>query len=92
MVILKRGRRCPTADWYKSATRGSKPRLCALATEQMDPSPSLSVNCKHSVDYVFRLWPHFINKVMWASSTKHRLSVWIGELPKIVAAEERRQV
>ena len=63
-----------------------KPRLCALATEQMDPSPSLLL-IANSVDYVFRLWPHFINKVMWASTTKHRLSIWIGELPKIVAAK-----
>ena len=70
----------------KAHAFSSKPRLCALATEQMDPSPSLLL-IANSVDYVFRLWPHFINKVMWASTTKHRLSIWIGELPKIVAAK-----
>ena len=75
----------PRADWF-SARLLRKPRLCALATEQTDPSPSLLL-IANNVDYVFRLWPYFINKVMWASTTKHRLSIWIGELPKIVAAK-----
>ena len=70
----------------KAHAFSSKPRLCALATDQTDPSPSLLL-IANSVDYVFRLWPYFINKVMWASTTKHRLSIWIGELPKIVAAK-----
>ena len=70
----------------KAHAFSSKPRLCALATDQTDPSPSLLL-IANSVDYVFRLWPYFINKVLWASTTKHRLSIWIGELPKIVAAK-----
>ena len=45
----------------KAHAFSSKPRLCALATEQMDPSPSLLL-IANSVDYVFRLWPYFINK------------------------------
>jgi len=56
-----------------------QPRLCALSSGEPyeGPSPSLLL-IANDVDYVFRLWPYFVNKALWASSTKHRLSVCIG--------------
>jgi len=38
-----------------------------------------------SLSYLFRLWPYFANKVVWAKSAGLPLAVWIGELPPRIA-------
>ena len=34
-----------------------------------------------SAEYLFRLWPLFLNKILYATEAELRPFVWIGELP-----------
>mmetsp|Transcript_19040 Transcript_19040/g.28777 ORF Transcript_19040/g.28777 Transcript_19040/m.28777 type:complete len:357 (+) Transcript_19040:46-1116(+) len=39
----------------------------------------------NSVEYLFRFWPFFVHKVLWADSLAFRIAIWIGELPVGIA-------
>ena len=57
------------------------PLLCH--TKKTEGPALLSV--VSSVDYLWRMWPYFANKVMWTASVGMPYFLWIGELPTGVA-------
>ena len=54
-----------------SAAFAAKPRLCAFADPGLGPrdvAPAVLV-VANDLEYLFRLWPYFVNKILWACVT-----------------------
>ncbi|KAH8049485.1 10-hydroxy-9-(phosphonooxy)octadecanoate phosphatase [Aureococcus anophagefferens] len=54
-----------------SAAFAAKPRLCAFADPSLGPrdvAPAVLV-VANDLEYLFRLWPYFVNKILWACVT-----------------------
>ncbi|KAK7238872.1 10-hydroxy-9-(phosphonooxy)octadecanoate phosphatase [Aureococcus anophagefferens] len=65
-----------------------RPALCAYA--KSPPSADVALlSVANSAAYLFRLWPLFLSRLLYASDSKLRPLVWIGELPKKLSTAER---
>lgn len=54
-----------------SAAFAARPRLCAFADPSLGPrdvAPAVLV-VANDLEYLFRLWPYFVNKILWACVT-----------------------
>jgi len=56
--------------------------LCLFERPVGDVALLMTAN---SLDYVFRMWPLFVHKVVWALEHGLRPALWIGGLPKELA-------
>ena len=59
----------------------TRPAVCEYARGLRDSDAAMLL-VSSSTDYLFRLWPLFLNKILYASAANLRLFVWIGELPE----------
>ena len=85
------GGRAWTAEphaWNTSAPArrfAARPRLCSFAAPAALETPTPAVLVVASdLAYLFRLWPYFLNKVLWAWANEHRFAVYVGALPNVV--------
>ncbi|KAJ8599495.1 hypothetical protein CTAYLR_007316 [Chrysophaeum taylorii] len=56
--------------------------LCTLGS---DTSRPMLVVAASSLDYLFRLWPYFCQKVKWARDYGWTMGLWLGSLPERLA-------
>ncbi|KAJ8613799.1 hypothetical protein CTAYLR_004900 [Chrysophaeum taylorii] len=56
------------------------PRILAKTTARWKSPAVLSV--ASSFEYLFRLWPFLVHKVLWARSVDVPLMIWIGDFPQ----------
>ena len=68
----------------ESAAFSKTPRLCQHTHDAVDGAPA-HVMVTSSLEYLFRLWPYFLNHVRHAEQHKRRFFVWVGELPEGLA-------
>lgn len=72
-----------------SSRFATRPALCtfddAALRDDARARPAVLM-VANNLDYLFRLWPYFVNKVLWASSVGLPVAVWIGELPPLLAS------
>ena len=57
-----------------SGAFAARQRLCAFSDPALDlagPSPAVLV-VANDLEYLFRLWPYFVNKVLWARARRVR--------------------
>ena len=59
----------------------TRPAVCEYARGPRESDAAMLLGSS-STDYLFRLWPLFLNKILYASAAKLRLFIWIGELPE----------
>jgi hypothetical protein len=58
----------------------TRPAVCEYARGPRESDAAMLL-VSSSTDYLFRLWPLFLNKILYATEAKLRLFIWIGELP-----------
>ena len=61
------------------------PAICFDAGVPQSTKGPILLLVSNSVTYLWRLWPYFVNKVLWARSIHLRTALWIGELPRSLA-------
>ena len=71
----------PRNPRHERLARG--PILCSSSDRRDDGPVLLSVSS--TAEYLFRLWPSFVNKVLWAHSVGFTYYVWIGDLNEHLA-------
>ncbi|KAH8074523.1 10-hydroxy-9-(phosphonooxy)octadecanoate phosphatase [Aureococcus anophagefferens] len=75
-----------------AAGDAAAPTGSAAAQRGAKSPPSADVallSVANSAAYLFRLWPLFLSRLLYASDSKLRPLVWIGELPKKLSTAER---
>jgi hypothetical protein len=66
----------------------SRPAVCEYAGGNGTGDAALLV-VANSAGYLFRLWPLFLNKLLYASDAGLRPFLWIGELPPALERADR---
>ncbi|KAJ8603814.1 hypothetical protein CTAYLR_000239 [Chrysophaeum taylorii] len=61
------------------------PIVCMYANVDVEPPAPAILMVVNSFDYLYHLWPNFVNKILWARSVNMNIAVFIGELSSEIA-------
>ena len=80
----RRGAARATPREPSPADFAARPRLCVAGAPPVRRGAALVV-AANAVAYVFRVWPYFASKLLWAESAGLAAYLWVGELPDELA-------